>query len=131
MNGDRPLVGNAADPRQVKNAARKDRDRRELELDYLRQVLASPVGRAVFWRLLEQCRAFGSVWDSNGSRIHYNAGQQDIGHFILSEITAADEDLLFLMMREARERAKRIAAEAEAIQTTSAKADRGEQDNDD
>lgn len=126
MAEDRPLVRNAADPRQVGNAARKERDAREVELAELRAIAGTAIGRAVLWRILEQCRTFGSVWDVSGSRIHYNAGQQDIGHFLIAEITAADEELLFTMMREARDRKSRLATEAEAVRT--AKADTGAND---
>lgn len=99
MSQKKALVGNASDAQQVKSAARKERDVSERAMEDMRFVLAQPQGRRVFWRLLEKCRVFNSIHETS-SLIHYNAGQQDLGHYIMAEIARADEDKLFLMMKE-------------------------------
>ena len=69
------------------------------EVNDLLAVLDIPQGRRVLWRILEECKTFGSIYETS-ARIHYNAGQQDIGHMIMAKITEADEEALFTMMRE-------------------------------
>jgi hypothetical protein len=103
----KPLVRNAASEKQVKAATFEDEERRRQETNDLRQVLSSKEGRRVMWRFLSFCRAFASVWDSS-AKIHYYAGQQDVGHFLISEIEEADQDAFFLMMKEAKEKMKNV-----------------------
>lgn len=93
------MVKNASIPSQVKEAQNKQERERKLELDDLRSVLSTKQGRRLLWRLMAECRVYGSIWD-NSARIHYNAGRQDVGHFILAEITEASEDLYFEMLKE-------------------------------
>lgn len=124
--GDSALVRNAADPQQVQRGARLSSRRRERDMADLRAVLATLEGRRVFWRLLEHCKVFQSIWDPS-SRLHYQAGVQDVGHYVMAEIGEADEEALFRMMREARGRANAEATENVAGRTPSA--DRGPQDS--
>jgi hypothetical protein len=98
----KPLVGNAADQEQVQVAEEKVQNRRERELNDLRSVLALPSGRRFLWRLMGHCKTFGSIWEQS-ARIHYNSGQQDIGHYVMAEITEAGEEFLFQMMKENKE----------------------------
>lgn len=99
----RALVKNAADADQVKRANEKQENSRDRELADLREVLSSVSGRRFIWRMLERCKVFGTVWDGS-AKIHYNSGQQDIGHWVMAEIGTADEDSLFVMMKEAKQR---------------------------
>lgn len=99
MSEKRALVGNAADKSQVKSAKKKEVSKREMELNDLRAVLNTPQGRRVMWRIMDECRVFGSVWESS-AKIHYNSGKQDLGHFIMAEIVSADEKFLLEMMKE-------------------------------
>lgn len=99
------LVKNAADPEQVEEAKKKQSYRRDDELNDIRTVLNTPAGRRFVWRLLEKCGVHRSIW-SQSALIHYQSGQQDLGHFIESEIVDADENLLFIMMTENRRRNK-------------------------
>lgn len=96
-------VMNAADENQVQAVERKMKEERRQELNDLRTVLSSESGRRLVWRILTKCKTFGSVWD-NSARIHYNSGQQDLGHFIMAEVIEADEALLFKMMKESKKR---------------------------
>mgnify|MGYP001559777808 CR=1 FL=1 len=95
-------VSNVADERQVGEAKSRESIRRKRELDDLRAILATKVGRRVCWRLLKQCKTFDSI-SSQSSQIYYNAGKQDVGHFLLNEIKEANEERLYDMMREDKE----------------------------
>ena len=94
--------GNAADPRQVKAASRRQKDARRQELEDVRAVLASRPGRRFIWRLLERCKVFGSVMATDGV-IQYQAGRQDFGHELMALLEESDGEALFTLMREARD----------------------------
>lgn len=96
---EKSVVRNAADHKQVKKAKRTQKEVRKQELNDIRYIMQSPQGRRFMWRLLGRCKTFGSIWETS-AKIHYNAGQQDMGHFIMAEITQADEELFFNMMKE-------------------------------
>jgi hypothetical protein len=98
----KPLVKNAADEAQVKEAEGKVRRGRDRELEDLRVILSTPHGRRFMWRLMGHCRVHGSIWEPS-AKIHYNSGQQDIGHFLQAEIVEAGEQFYFQMMKEAKE----------------------------
>lgn len=110
-------VRNAADRDQVKNAERRDRDRHAREMRDLAEVLRSDAGRRVLWRMLEHCKVFESIWHPS-ALIHAQAGRQDVGHWLMAQIAAADEEAIFVMMKEARALAKRDRVELEAVQQT-------------
>lgn len=95
------LVGNAADAQQVKEAGRKDRERRKRELEDLKSVLTSLEGRRFIWRLLGHCKVFESIWHPS-AQIHHSAGKQDVGHFIMAEVVEADQEAFLRMMQEAK-----------------------------
>jgi len=93
------FVKNASDKEQVKEAGRKERDRKKIEMADLREILALPVGRRFLWRMLAKCKTFGSVWHPS-ALIHFNAGQQDVGHALLAEINEADPAAFLKLMQE-------------------------------
>lgn len=94
------VVQNAASVKQVKEAKEREQSRREQELSDLAVLLELPEGKRFFWRLLTHCKTFESIWHSS-ALIHYNAGTQDIGHWMLSEIAKARPDVLPQMMLDA------------------------------
>ena len=98
-NNNRSLVKNAASEKQVKRAAHDEKHLRDMDLEDLRTVLRTVEGRKVLWRVLSKCKTFNSVWHPSAA-IHYNSGQQDIGHWLMSEIVDAGQDQLFKMMQE-------------------------------
>ncbi len=99
---ERALVKNAGDRDQVKKAAKKEKSQDEWNLEDIRHVMRDPLGRRFIWRLLgkEYCKTFESIYE-NSARIHYNAGRQDIGHKLLAEVIAADEQAYLQMQLEA------------------------------
>lgn len=100
---ERVAVRNASDPKQVKQAAESDKLRGDREIADLLAVLDTPVGRRVLERILSQCHVFGSIMQRQGepgAAIHYRAGQQDVGHWLLAEIGKADPKAFLVMMSE-------------------------------
>jgi len=98
-------MSNIDDPRVVEKAERKEKDLRKQELNDIRTVLSNSSGRRLVWKLLSKCNSFSTVFSENHSRMSYLAGQQDFGHFLMSEITEADENLLVKLMKDnAKER---------------------------
>lgn len=93
------LVNNAADPKQVSEAGKATEIKREDELNDVRTALAVPAVRRYMRRVLGRCKTFESVW-AQSALIHYNAGQQDIGHWIMAEITEASPKLMLELMQE-------------------------------
>ena len=99
------FVKNAASEKQVRDGELKENMKGTRKHEDWRFILNTPQGRRVIWQILEECKAFGSIWAPNAS-IHYNSGKQDLGHIIMGEIVSVDEEALFLMMRENKERLK-------------------------
>lgn len=116
MAHDRALVRNAADPKQVKDAKKRETLQRDNELADLRAVLNTLEGRRVLWRILEHTKTFGSIYDESPNRIAFNSGRQDVGHFVMAEINDADASKILTMMQEsqARERQRNTVIDAEA-----------------
>lgn len=120
MANGRTLQRNAADPKQVGYAGRKEKQHAERFADSLRAVMGTPAGRFVLWTLLERAGIYESVMpvgDEVGSHIYYKAGKQDYGHRLVGSIIDADEDAYQLMEREMRAWLKSEAREAAAMQT--------------
>lgn len=126
MSEPRALVKNAADPNQVRNAERMEKRRQRDRIAALQATLQTQAGRAALMDILEDCGVFRSIW-SPSAQIHYNAGQQDVGHQLQARIIEASEEHYELMEREARARRKQRANETDAAHT--ARAEQGEQNN--
>ncbi len=93
---------NLADKKQVKKAEKSERNLRRQQMNDVRTVLSNASGRRFMWRVLEKCQAFGSVFSKDLSTMAYMSGQQDLGHFIISEVTEADENLFIKLMKDNR-----------------------------
>jgi len=109
-------VRNAADKKQVGTAAKREKLRREQELADLRALLELPEARRFLWRLMGHCKTFGSVFNELQHFTAYNAGRQDVGHFVMSEIVEADQAKLLTMMTESAASEKTDLDVAEAVQ---------------
>lgn len=94
-------VRNVADKEKINESAAKIKRKRTLELDDLRRILDTDFGRRFVWRLLSRARVFETIWEPS-AKIHYNAGQQDFGHFIMAELVECKPDALVQMMNEAK-----------------------------
>jgi hypothetical protein len=130
MAEDRALVRNAADRKQVDTAKKQEALDRENELADLRSVLATVEGRRFIWRLMAQCKVFGTVFDNQSLAIAYNAGRQDVGHYLMSEVTTADEQRLLEMMKESQARELKRNRTVDATHTSPAAATQETTDDD-
>lgn len=120
---ERALVANAASAKQVKNAGRKENDRRARELDDLRAVMTMPEGRRLIWRLLGFCGFGENPTHQRGDMTHQNIGKADVARMLYSEMGYLGKvgfDLKQLMEREAFILANNEQVEAEALRTPSA-----------
>lgn len=108
------LVVNAADRQQVERAGRKQKNKRDQELQDLRAMLQLAEGRRFIWTRLEKCNVFRSTWDAS-AKIHFNEGRRDVGLELMADIAAADENAFLLMMTEAQQRASQEKREQEAL----------------
>lgn len=115
----RAEVRNAADPAQVKRAARKDRNAAAQRVVRATRVLESYDGRAFCWDLLRAARVYESIWRPS-AEIHYLAGRQDFGHELVALLLTAGDELYLQMEREGRERARIDARTTDAGHTPSA-----------
>lgn len=79
---------------------KKERLARRKELDDIRTMFNSKSGRNFVWRILEKCGTFESTFHIDPNTMGYLSGQQDIGHFVMSEIVEAGDSLLFKLMKE-------------------------------
>lgn len=93
---------NAADEGQVSSAKGREKRLRERELNDMRHLLQTIQGRRFLWRFMGHCKVFESIWESS-AKIHHNAGMQDVGHFVMAEICAANEDAFLQMMKESKQ----------------------------
>lgn len=99
----RALTKSASDPAAQRIARQVEKTNRWMELEDVRAVISTPNGRRFIWRLLQECHVFDSIWEPS-ARIHYWAGQQDIGHFLQREIEAAKPEVMWMMAKESREK---------------------------
>lgn len=116
MDNRRADVHNAADPKQVSRAKRKEDRQREWSIAITRAVLSTVEGRAWCWERLEKLGVFRSIWHPS-AQIHYLAGRQDAGHELMNDLIGADETLYLQMETEARARLRRERNDTDAAHT--------------
>lgn len=114
MADPRAEVRNAADPKQVRRAEKRERAREALFLEALKATLSQVNGRLVFSELIERAGVWRSMFDNSGSRAFYNIGRQDYGHELMALILQADDEAYVVMETEARARKRRADQENDA-----------------
>lgn len=119
-NRDHALVKNAADPRQVKWAARKEKQREAEFIASVEAVMKTLEGRRVFGELLERAGLYKSSYDHSGSTTYFNEGRRNFGLEIQASLVQASEDLYIEMEREMRAMNRAIEREAIAVQSGAA-----------
>ena len=115
MGDRRPLVRNAADPRQVNYARRKTKDTDKQLAAALRIVLSTYEGRLVWATFLEGAGLYEASFDHSGSVMYFKEGRRNQGLEWQARLVAADEQLFELLERERRARARRLDNETEAV----------------
>lgn len=71
----------------------------------LTDVLSTYNGRYFLWHLLEYCGIYQDIVGEE-QMIHRGLGRREVGLKFLGDITNVDEEKVFQMMREAKDRAK-------------------------
>jgi hypothetical protein len=85
----------------------KKKDKELLEFDHaLQDVLNTEAGRLVFWELLSYCGIYNDIAGDN-HHIHRSLGRREVGLYVMSLIDSIDDEYIFKIMKEARERNKR------------------------
>lgn len=90
---------NAADERQVKGAKIKEKNQRLQELDDVKNILSSQVGRRFFWRYLGECGVFQSSF-TGSSETFFREGSRNIGLKLLADLNDADPSVYSVMLKE-------------------------------
>jgi hypothetical protein len=115
---DRAQVRNAADPEQVRRAARRDRRRADDRADLVKAQLSTYEGRRFVWEELARHGLYESI-TVQSSMIYALSGRRDAGLELLAEVQQ-HADLFLLMQSEAIKRAERDDRETDAAHTPSA-----------
>lgn len=92
-------AGEQQDVRERESLARRERHR---QLEDLRDVVATPAGRRVMWRLLDHCGVFRSTFTGHGARDAFNEGARNVGLFVMAELGDAAPDVFTTMLKESK-----------------------------
>lgn len=117
------LTTNAADPRQVKYARRKEKDAARLFDDALAAAMTQPAVRLVIWEIISRTGIYETLEETNAT-IYYKTGRRNFGLELLADLMRVDENLYLAMESEARIRKRALDRETAAVQTPGA--DEGE-----
>lgn len=98
----RPLVKNASDEGQIRNAQQKEKLVFERKLNDLKFILSTEQGRRFIWDLLSRCGIFKESADASGSWTYYKEGRRSVGLSILTEVVEADPDSYLKMMKDSK-----------------------------
>ena len=90
------------DERQVSKSKAKDKRAREIEIEELREILATVAGRRFVWRYLSKCQVFGQTATQSGSWTYFNEGARSIGLQLFSELNEANPEAFVKMMNESK-----------------------------
>jgi hypothetical protein len=98
----KPLVKNASDEGQIKNAQIKEKLVFESAINDMKFILAIEQGRRFIWSMLSDCGIYSESADQSGSWTYYKEGRRSIGLKLLSKIMDADPDAYLKMMKESK-----------------------------
>ena len=88
-----PMVKNASDESQVREAYKKEKLKREIELDDLEFILKQPQGRRFLRKFIGWCGIFRDGFDSNNSVHCHTAGVRTAGLKLWNECETANHKL--------------------------------------
>lgn len=97
----RAVVANAADPAQVRDGRRKEREKRRQELQDIADLMALPAGRRFIWRLINEichCDAISAV--QSGSITYMNEGERNVGRLVKGDVYEAAHEVYQQIERE-------------------------------
>jgi len=100
---ERSLVGNAADPKQIKRARQLQRHRQARERADLQSVASSVQGRRFLWKLLCESAVFQQSFVPGQSDLSaFNEGRRRIGLGLMLDLAEIDVTLYHRMAHEAQ-----------------------------
>lgn len=102
MSEKKALVGNAADPAQVKKAAEKQQSIRDRELNDLRTVMGLVEGRRLLWRVIGICAPMKNPFHQESHVMAFNVGMGEIGRIVLDDAMEASLESFLTMFREGK-----------------------------
>lgn len=91
---------NEVDQKKKAEEDKRKQLQRELQLSDLKYLMQSQQGRRFFWRLLNHCSVYESIFNTNALTQSHNSGRQDVGHFLMAEIVTASPDDYLKMQNE-------------------------------
>lgn len=92
---------NANDPKEVKEAAKKERRSRDQELRDIHYLLQTSTGRRWMWRLLEFCGEFQlSYTRGDTHETSFREGMRNVGNKVLADIMDANGNIYGQMREE-------------------------------
>lgn len=97
-------IQNAADPKQVKEAARKEKYIYQDHLNDLEQVMSTKSGRRFISFILDLCGIEKTSFNHSGSLVYFQEGQKNIAYNLVEKLKANFLDLYHQMEREKSER---------------------------
>lgn len=127
----RAAVGNASDRKQVKSAAKKERESKERQIADLGAVMSTPEGRRFMWWLLGRAGIHESTMRGGPQMALYWAGKQDLSHMLLARLTKEHPDAYLLMQSEAITIEKQKQREDQAAQEIEESRTNNNDDDDD
>ncbi len=98
------LMGyDANDEKQVKKARKQAEFDKALELDVIKNVMASAPGRRWIYSWLERCHIYGNTFILGApDGTAFNCGEENIGKQLLADVQTAAPDLYLTMIQEAK-----------------------------
>lgn len=89
---------NAADPKRVKDHARKEKDAHKQLMADVRAVMSTPAGLRWMQHIIAECRVFQSIYHPS-SQIYFLEGQRNVGLRIWAEIEEAAPDMVLQLLQ--------------------------------
>ena len=94
------LVGNTTDEAQIQRAKETIKQRtRRMETE-LADLCKDPRFRDFIWELLIFCNVYHTVFTGHDPTTNFNAGKQDVGHYLLAKLLKAKPDVYITMQLE-------------------------------
>lgn len=94
---------NTADEENVEQAKKKVKRGRDLEIEELRDVLATRSGRRVLMRYMTQAGLMTPSFTGSSNQTCFNEGSRAVAVRIHDDINEANPDAFILMLKESRE----------------------------
>ena len=90
MREEKSRVKNVADPKQVKEGKQYDKLDRKQELQDLKDIMMTPQGRRVIFRIINNlCHYDSDDAVNSGSWTYFNSGQRSIGRALKNDVFLA------------------------------------------